>query len=65
MKILFILVNINNIVKKEGNFDVANSKCENLLGVQFDINSLSMITFHRKCRKSGWKIHALPTVTNI
>ena len=50
------------------NFDVTNSKNENLLGVKFDLKLSFDGHFSKLCKKTSRKIHALSRIashTNI
>ena len=59
----------NDTVKiKMRNFDVTNSKNENLLGVKFDLKLSFDGHFSKLCKKTSRKIHALSRIasyTNI
>ena len=59
------LVSINNTGKiKIGNFDIANSTSEKLLGVKFDHKLLFDYHISELCTKASRKIHALSKATS-
>ena len=60
-----LLVSTNNAIKiKIGNFDIANTKSEKLLGVKFDHKLSFDDHISDLCKKATRKIHALPRVAS-